>query len=262
MITGLQAQALANGTFKNNMVSLQGDVALAASDRFLFGMLDLSATPTVANYYFNSVNIYGTATLANNTYAFNRNGTTTVTLRDNIFANPRTGGTGFHIALANSNAAPATGWSATASDYNLLNNANLANLCQWDGSVNTLAMFQTNSGGDLNSFIANPLYVSDTDLHLTPASPAINRAIPFGGVTNDFDNELRTACPDIGADEVYPRGACPTPTPTPTATPFRTDTNAKPNTNANPNANAKPNTNANSDTVPLYDGPAMPDLPC
>ena len=117
------------------MVSTTGSSdGVTASDRAIFGILDLSAAPSVSNYYFNSVNITGTATAANNTFAFNRNSTATVTLRDNIFADTRSGGTGFHVAIANTNAA-ATGWPATASDYNDLFNAVPANLCQWLGSL-------------------------------------------------------------------------------------------------------------------------------
>ena len=201
-INGLQTQSLANGTFTNNMISVEGG---GSSDRAIFGILDLSAAPTVANYYFNSVNVFGTATGVNNTYAFNRNSTATVTLRDNIFANGRTGGTGFHVAMANTNPA-ATGWSATASDYNLLYNVDNSHLTQWlgsgAGSNLTLSGFQVASGGDAHSFVGNPLFVSDTDLHITCPSPARDTGIAFGGVTTDFDGDTRDAAPDRGADEL------------------------------------------------------------
>ncbi|HSS22813.1 MAG TPA: DUF4214 domain-containing protein [Pyrinomonadaceae bacterium] len=203
VITCVQSQTVANATFTNNMVSTS---AGAASDRAIFGILDLSAAPAISNYYFNSVNITGTATAANNTYAFNRNSTPTITLRNNIFADSRSGGTGFHVAMANTNAA-ATGWSATASDRNLLFNATAANLTQWLGAAagnnQTLAGFQAASGGDANTTSADPLFVSATDLHITPASPAVANGVTFGGVTNDFDNDPRPASnPDKGADEI------------------------------------------------------------
>ena len=204
VITVLQSQTVANGTYTNNMLSTTGGGA--SSDRAIFGMLDLSAAPAVSNYYFNSVNVTGTATAANNTYAFNRNSTATVTLRDNIFADTRSGGTGFHVALANTNAA-ATGWSATASNNNLLFNSAAANLTQWLGAAAgnnlTLAGFQAASGGDAATTSGDPLYVGVGDLHLTAASPALSTGVPFGGVTNDFDNDPRPAAnPDRGADEI------------------------------------------------------------
>ena len=172
--------------------------------RAIFGILD-PGRANRRNYYFNSVNVFGTATGANNTYAFNRNSTATVTLRDNIFANGRTGGTGFHVAMANTNPA-ATGWSATASDYNLLYNVDNSHLTQWlgsgAGSNLTLSGFQVASGGDAHSFVGNPLFVSDTDLHITCASPARDAGTSVVGITTDFDGEMRDAAPDIGADEL------------------------------------------------------------
>ena len=211
IITCLQSQTVANGTYSNNMVSTTGGGA--SSDRAIFGILDLSATPAVSNYYFNSVNITGAATAANNTYAFNRNSTATVTLRDNIFADTRSGGTGFHVAMANTNAA-ATGWSATASDNNVLFNAVPGNLCQWLGAAvgnnQTLAGWQAvqpgGSGGDAASISVDPLFISPSNLHLSvsPLSPAINAGVAFGGITTDIDGDTRPVGPafDIGADEV------------------------------------------------------------
>src|SRR6185295_14815120 len=122
------------------------------------------------------------------------------------FADTRSGGTGFHVAMANTNAA-ATGWSATASDRNLLFNATAANITQWLGAAAgnnlTLAGFQAATGGDANTTSGDPLYVSATDLHIQITSPAVGNGITFGGVTNDFDNDPRPASnPHKGADEI------------------------------------------------------------
>ena len=203
VITCAQSQTVANATFTNNMISTTGG---ASSDRSIFGILDLSATPAQSNYFFNSVNITGTATAANNTYAFNRNNTATIQLRNNIFADTRSGGTGFHVAMANTNAA-ATGWPGTASDRNLLFNATAANITQWLGAAagnnQTLAGFQAASGGDANTTSGDPLYVSASDLHIQAASPAVGNGVTFGGVTTDFDSDPRPASnPDKGADEI------------------------------------------------------------
>lgn len=210
VITGLQSQSSANATYSNNMIETNGGAS--PSERFIFGVLDLSAGPATSNYYFNSVNIYGTAAGANNTYAFNRNNTAVVTLRNNILSNKRTGGTGFHVAIANTNTSP-SGWSSSASDYNLLFNVNNSHIAQWLGSAGTnnrtLAVFQTDSGGDNNSLIGDPLFVSDSDLHLQTTSPAINTGIPAGGILDDIDNDTRPNGPayDIGADEIVPTSA-------------------------------------------------------
>jgi hypothetical protein len=204
-VYGMFTQALANCTFSNNMVSLDGGTS---ADRQISGFLDLSGT--VSNYYFNSVNIIGTALGTNSTYAFNRNFATTVNIRNNIFNNTRTGGTGFHVALANTNGA-ATGWPSTASNYNDLNNATASHLTQWLGAAAgnnlTLAGWQGASGGDANSVSIAPVFTSATDLHLPAASnPTLfDLGTNIPGITTDIDNEGRSAtAPDMGADEFSP----------------------------------------------------------
>lgn len=220
VITLLQSQTVANATFSNNMVA-SGTIN-NGSDRFIFGILDLSATPAVSNYYFNSVNIAGTATGANSTYAFNRNSTATVDIKSNIFSNARTGGTGFHVAIANTNAA-ATGWAATASNYNDLYSATPGTVAQWLGSAlannRTLAGWKAaqgagtpGSGGDANSFSELPAFTSATNLHIpnATATQIESGGTPAGGITTDIDNETRPGPTntngggtqvDVGADE-------------------------------------------------------------
>ena len=203
IVTAFQTQSTANGTLTNNFIATNGGTG-GVSDRAIFGMLDLSgATMT---YQFNSVNIFGTATMLNNTYAFNRNIITTVTLRNNIFADTRTGGAGFHVAMANTNAA-ATGWMPASSDFNLLWNVDPTHVTQWLGALAannlTLPAFVGASGGDIASSRLDPMFVAPVDLHLLATSPAIATGTPFGSVAIDFDMDPRPAAmPDRGADEV------------------------------------------------------------
>jgi hypothetical protein len=123
VITCLQSQTVANATFTNNMISTNGGGA--SSDRSIFGILDLSTAPAISNYYFNSVNITGTATAANNTYASTElHGDDP--LRDNIFADSRLGGTGFHVAGHHKRGCH---WMVgDRFQLNLLFNANAANI--------------------------------------------------------------------------------------------------------------------------------------
>jgi hypothetical protein len=68
----------------------------------------------------------------------------------------------------------------------------------------TFAEWQAGSGQDANSISVNPVFVSPTDLHLTPAGnkDIDNKGTPVNGITTDIDNETRsTTIPDIGADE-------------------------------------------------------------
>jgi len=210
VVTCLQSQTnstptAANGTYSNNFVSTTGGPG--STDRIVYGILELSTGGT-STYAFNSINITGTASGANNTYGFNRSSTQTVSLRNNIFADSRTGGTAFHVAMANTNAA-ATGWNAAASNNNLLFNTTAANLTQWLGAAaannQTLAGFQAASGGDAASLSGNPLFISASNLHLDPfgpTSPAENAGVTFGGIVDDIDGDTRASIPDIGADEL------------------------------------------------------------
>ncbi len=75
----------------------------------------------------------------------------------------------------------------------------------------TLANWQAGTGQDANSISADPLFVNPNgnaatvNLHILAGSPCIAAATPIGGISNDFDNDLRNPCtPDIGADEVTP----------------------------------------------------------
>ncbi len=68
----------------------------------------------------------------------------------------------------------------------------------------SFAEWQTGSGQDANSISVNPVFVSATNLHLTPVGnkDIDNKGTPVNGITTDIDNETRsTTKPDIGADE-------------------------------------------------------------
>ncbi len=206
-----------SATYSNNMIAIAG----GANQTRVNGIEDLGTGTNF--YYFNSVSISGTTTAGtNNMYAFNRSGTSTVTIKNNVFSNTRTGGTGFHVALANTNAA-ATGWAATASNNNDLYNNTPTHLCQWLGTAaannRDLPGWQAaqgagtpGSGGDANSWNIAPVFVSATDLHI-PAGT--NTPLESGGtnvgITTDIDNDTRpgptgsvnggATAPDIGVDE-------------------------------------------------------------
>jgi hypothetical protein len=67
----------------------------------------------------------------------------------------------------------------------------------------TLAAWQAATGQEANSVEGDPLFESNTDLHITNlSSPASNAGAPLADVTDDFDGQARSATsPDIGADE-------------------------------------------------------------
>lgn len=64
----------------------------------------------------------------------------------------------------------------------------------------TLSQWQANYGYDTHSLLAEPQL--GADWHLLSTSPAIGKAISVGGLTKDFDGNLRAdGAPDLGADE-------------------------------------------------------------
>jgi hypothetical protein len=52
------------------------------------------------------------------------------------------------------------------------------------------------------SINVDPLFVSNTNLHLACNSPAANAGMTIAGITTDIDGQTRDAMPDIGADEL------------------------------------------------------------
>jgi hypothetical protein len=188
-----------NATYSNNMVSVGG---ASGGDVIVRGIESLGTGSN--KFYFNSVLVGGAdgGTGTNKTYAFYRSSTATDTLRNNIFSNQRTVGTGTHFAIGNSST---TNWGATTSNYNDLIASVASTVGEWLTTAGTFANWQTNSGGDANSISYAVTFISATDLHLNAIHNGdMNlKGIPAGGITVDFDNQTRdTQAPYIGADEL------------------------------------------------------------
>ena len=135
---------------------------------------------------FNSVNMYALSTSSRCIYISNG---TAVTLRDNIFAN--TGG-GYAIYVNTTS-------SLTTSNYNDLYSRGTY-VGYWNSNVTNLAAWKTASGKDANSVSSDPMFYSQTDLHVNTTGVS-NLGITVSGITNDIDGESRLPTPDIGADE-------------------------------------------------------------
>ena len=165
-IVGFSTAQAANAVFSNNVISLNG--SSFASDKIVAGISEGAGTSGNMQYYYNSVNIYGTSSASNNTYAFSRSSfsQTPVILRNNVFSNVRVAATGFNIALANevTGANTANGWNAAASNYNALYTLNSATATKWGASNFDLSGFQLASGGDSYSLFGDPAFTSLTNL--------------------------------------------------------------------------------------------------
>ncbi len=179
-------------------------------------------TDGVWNYYYNSVYIGGSATSGNeNSYCYARQnyGPSTVTFRNNLFFNARTGGTGNHYAIANE-LGGSTGWSSTASNYNVFVSANANTIGEWNiGTNRTMDQWRTSSGGDKQSWSVTSAQISATNLFTSIANGDLNiisgnssawlvsgKGIAVSGQNTDYEGNSRATSisggtTDIGADE-------------------------------------------------------------
>ncbi len=210
------ATAGGNVNIENNMITLGTGQSTNTSFIGIWSNHGSSPNPNV-NIYHNSIRIEGVATSGGNpSFGFHRgNFATTVVnqvvvdIKNNIFDNTRTGGTGVHAAIGNYfNATTTSGvnWNANASNYNVLNSADPATVGYWQ-TAQTFAGWQAASLGDLNSISGTAINFVDPstgDLHISTAS-----ATPIEGsgtlvptVTLDFDGQTRTGFTpvDIGSD--------------------------------------------------------------
>jgi hypothetical protein len=201
-------------TVANNQISL--DNGGNSTPVTIKGIADTLTTAFANSYFYNAVYIAGNAASGNlNSYAFYRGRTTQIVtaLKNNLFYNNRTGGTGNHFAMGNPAATPATGWSATASNNNMLISADLSKVAEWGiGVTQTLAQFQTNSGGDAASTaFANTTYPSASFFVATASCnlkiQLANQIVVMGlgtpvPIVVDYDGAARSsAAPSIGAFE-------------------------------------------------------------
>jgi len=207
--SGVYMRFMDAAEFSNNMISVGSDQTTNTQFNGVWNTAGDAGNDILVAY--NSISVAGTASSgAIPGFAFMRGDNTgftpntALTLRNNVFSNTRSGGTGKHYAIANQSTVPNdTGWSSTASNYNVLHASNPATLGLWASTDQTFAGWQTASGGDSNSVTGDPLFVGAIDLHITDEnSPASNAGTPIVGITTDFDGETRNATtPDIGGDE-------------------------------------------------------------
>jgi hypothetical protein len=201
--TVLKGVTLNSGTatLANNIISLGTGITTTSS---IFAIE--SATSSSTSILFNSIYIGGSGVAATNTMSFNRSGTGTTDIRNNIFVNARSGGAGLNYCYY----VPSI--TSLTSNYNIYSDGTTGALVRANGGDRTtLAAIQANTGpGDANSIIPDlvtfPMFTSTTDLHLLSTSQAIGKGLAGLGILNDFDGEQRktTASPNgpcIGADE-------------------------------------------------------------
>jgi hypothetical protein len=177
-------------------------------------ILTSAFTPTVStitgmdvrNNIFSNTMTGGTTSIAHVSIFLPASGTSGMGLTINnndYFAGTTAGSTGIAHVGATYTAVPAgpTTYAGlyTAANFNPADNTATTNL-------RTYTSILGNTSNDNASKVVDPLFVSNTDLHIAGASPMVDMGASVG-VTNDIDNQLRVGVPDIGADE--PAGVTP-----------------------------------------------------
>ena len=148
---------------------------------------------THLNLYFNTINVSGSTTNANNIYI--NSYSSDIILKNNILSN-YAGGCLINTQIIN---------TSLVSDYNdyyttgiyLFKTSNY-------GSFSTLASWRITLNNDIHSITIDPEYFFPFDMHMR--NPLLNNSgISIQGFPVDIDNQTRSAqTPDMGADEFDP----------------------------------------------------------
>ena len=199
-----------NVTLANNSVS---DIAsFSNSDtRFQWQPVGVYIDPFMQGLklYHNSVNLFGAHAGANaptiQAAVFVDGGgfESGIDFRDNVFVNTYNNSTSSSDkSYAFYTNAPASAF--TNINYNDYYTSGAPGVLGFLGSdQTTIAAWRAATGQDLQSFAADPLFTSTTNLHVTSgSSPVSNTGTPIAAVTTDIDGDPRNATtPDVGADE-------------------------------------------------------------
>ncbi len=179
-ISDLQGESSQRGLIANNFIQTEGN-----SSYYGLYLNSYSETDILHNSILNrSTDSYSTALYAYDSGANNR-------IANNIFASD---GGGYAVYLDGS------GSNLSVMDYNDLYTTG-PNLASYDYSDQaTLTDWQNASSFGSHSISADPQFASNTDLHVSQI--ALNAAALSGlGIITDIDGQMRSASPDIGADE-------------------------------------------------------------
>lgn len=212
-----------SGTISNNQVTLETG-ALNTNPVNVRGIqVNVSNVENIWDVFYNSVYVAGevfSGSLV--TSAFYKQNTNTVNLRNNLFFNERTGGTGGNFAVAFENNTNVT------SDYNLLV-SDPTTVGLWGATPYNFADYKTNSGLDGFSYSTDPTTLTTANLFVDAASGNLNinasndaayyvdgKGIAIEGISGDFDDStgvrntfINEGATDIGSDEFDFTGTVP-----------------------------------------------------
>jgi hypothetical protein len=213
--------ATSNITIANNMISgVNGSNFTSFGNSSAIGIAigvtdntsTLSNTTGGVNIYNNSVNLFGnyigTSTTVNKITAslYIGSAATNLDIRNNILINSLFNPNAVSKNYAIYSAAPNTAFSNI--NYNVYDTATTHGVLGFlAADAGDLAALTTAFGQNANSTVIAPVFVSNSDLHLIPASNVTlnNLGTSLATVTDDIDGDVRdVSTPDVGADEFAP----------------------------------------------------------
>ncbi len=193
-ISMLRANAGAGSTinFHNNFIY---DIFTSGTGS-LYGVYGSSGH---VNMYFNSMNV-GDLAGTGSVYGYYKSASAhTCNIQNNIFA--------FAEATEETDAyrGLSAGYTPAVLDNNAYYNNGGADFQVYDVTTTeyaTVAALAAATDYETFGVEGNPGFTSGTDLHIQDSFTLVSNAgAPIGGITDDFDGDIRTATPDIGADE-------------------------------------------------------------
>jgi hypothetical protein len=207
-ITGMDIAA-GNGTIQNNMIRLGLD-SLGGSIQAPCIIRGITKNSGNINIYHNSVYIGG-SNISNanaNTFAFQRTGSGTDIVRNNIFVNNRSNGSG---TGKNYSAFLINGTSLNLNNNNYYGSGTGFVFGTLNNGTNDVAAYQNGwIATDLSSSFADPQFInpnggsSTGNLHIsaTLPTPIEGNGFAIATITDDYDNQTRSGLTptDIGAD--------------------------------------------------------------
>lgn len=159
VVNGIQ---IAGGNINNTIINNQVVVGTNQTNNVQVNgiMIFTSNSGITMNVFNNSVLVEGTAGSGiQNSYAFVRGANsglelgTWLNLRNNVFANRRTGGSGFNYAIANQSGSPTNNfWNSSSSSHNLFVTTDVNTVGQWGFANNNISQWRANATSDELSY--------------------------------------------------------------------------------------------------------------
>jgi hypothetical protein len=172
-------------------------------------------------FYYNSIYIGGSATSGSaSSWAYDRpllSWATDATIRNNLFFNARTGGSGTHYAFGNE--VGIANWTNTSSDFNVYIATDINAIAIWGGTNQTIQQWRDSAQCDKHTWSTTSGSLSATSLFTSIPNGNLNinssnsaawivsgKGLAIAGYGTDFEGNARptaisSGCSDIGSDE-------------------------------------------------------------